>query len=215
LKLNLKPPVPGVTGISSDRFIDDDRIESTLLVQNAKGQMTRDMQATWVRKSSTIEEDILLSRGPAETPAELAVLQKLAGDWSIRQTMKPSVWVPDGKIEKVTEQVAWVLGGKFLIFRAFDEQQQMLSLSLMTYEPKENSYRFRHFAKGVYGGQWSVTWDDTAQAFHWRATGMPNGLVGTGINRWIDDNTFDNQALIKDDQGRVLLDSQQDKKRVK
>ncbi|MCH7726970.1 MAG: hypothetical protein IH991_10880, partial [Planctomycetes bacterium] len=30
---------------------------------------------------------------------------------------------------------------------------------------------------------------------------------------WIDNDTFDNQALIKDEQGRVLLDSRQEKKR--
>ncbi len=36
---------------------------------------------------------------------------------------------------------------------------------------------------------------------------------GGGFNRWIDNDTFDNQALIKDEQGRVLLDSRQEKKR--
>ena len=36
---------------------------------------------------------------------------------------------------------------------------------------------------------------------------MPAGWIGTGFNRWIDDDTFDNQALIKDEQGRVLLDT--------
>ena len=37
----------------------------------------------------------------------------------------------------------------------------------------------------------------------WRSTDK----IGTRFNRWIDDDTFDNQALIKDEQGRVLLDT--------
>jgi hypothetical protein len=44
---------------------------------------------------------------------------------------------------------------------------------------------------------------------------MPTGRIGTGFNRWINDDTFDNQALIKDGTGRVLLDSTQDKRRRK
>ena len=44
---------------------------------------------------------------------------------------------------------------------------------------------------------------------------MHTGWIGTGFNRWLDDNSFDNQALIKDEQGRVLLDTTQDKRRKK
>ncbi|MFN0021301.1 MAG: hypothetical protein ACKVP0_23880 [Pirellulaceae bacterium] len=44
---------------------------------------------------------------------------------------------------------------------------------------------------------------------------MPAGWTGTGFNRWVDDDTFDNQALIKDENGRVLLDSTQEKRRKK
>ena len=42
---------------------------------------------------------------------------------------------------------------------------------------------------------------------------MPAGWIGTGFNRWINDDAFESQALIKDDQGRVLLDGTQDKRR--
>ena len=40
-------------------------------------------------------------------------------------------------------------------------------------------------------------------------------MINSGFNRWIDDDTFDNQALIKDETGRVLLDTTQDKQRKK
>ncbi len=213
LKLDVKPPTPGVTGISTDRFVGNDQIESTLLVKNAASQITRDMRATWVRKAVTVPDDIELSSGSVAGSVELAVLQKLAGNWTNRSTSKPAVWEPDGKTETFTEQVAWTIGGRFLIFRAYDETKRMKSLSLMTYEPKESSYRFWYFAPGVYGGQWRITWDAASREFHWNSIDMPAGWTGTGINRLIDDDTFANQALIKDEQGRVLMDATQDKRR--
>lgn len=88
----------------------------------------------------------------------------MAGDWTIQQTMKPSVWFPDGKTE-VTQHTAWGVGGRFLVFRGYDQQKQMLSLALMTCDPRDKSYRFRYFANDAYGGQWRVTWNGTAGPF--------------------------------------------------
>jgi len=64
-------------------------------------------------------------------------------------------------------------------------------------------------------GQRSVTWGASLHGFHCHSIDMPTGRIGTGFNRWINDDTFDNQALIKDGTGRVLLDSTQDKRRRK
>lgn len=215
LLLDVKAPSAGVTGSSADRFVSNDRIESTLLVKGNTGQVTRDMRATWVRKSSDLSVDIDFSSGPAAGSEELEVLQKLAGDWTIRSVSKPAVWEPAGKTVTFTEQVAWTIGGRFLIFRAYDEAKRQTSLSLMTWEPKERSYRFWFYTKDVAGGQWRITWDAAAKEFHWRSIDMPAGWLGTGLNRWVDDDTFANQALIKDDQGRVLLDMTQDRRRTR
>ncbi len=215
LTLQAKPPSPGVTGTSTDRFVSNDRIESTLLVKSADGQVTRDMRATWVRKSSKVDDDLTLSNGPAAGNEELALLNKMAGDWTIRQTMKPSIWFPDGDTATIAERTAWAIGGRFLMFRSYDDKQNMNTVGLMTYDPKEKSYHYTHFANDVFGGQWRVTWDASSRGFHWRSIDMPTGWIGTGFNRWINDDTFDNQALIKDENGRVLLDSTQDKRRKK
>lgn len=229
LTLQVKPPSPGVTGTSIDRFVNDDRIESTLLVK-ANGQVTRDMHATWVRKSSNVEDDIAFADGPVSGVDELALLSKMAGDWTIKQTNKPSVWLPDGATETINERTAWAIGGRYLLFRSFKvdgslrepnplaprvDDKQMNSLALMTWDAKDNSYRYWHFASDAIGGQWRITWDASSRGFHWRSIDMPAGWIGTGFNRWIDDDTFDNQALIKDEKGRVLLDSTQDKRRTK
>ncbi len=44
---------------------------------------------------------------------------------------------------------------------------------------------------------------------------MPSGWIGSGSNGWIYDDAFDNQAVINEEQGRVLLDSKQEMKRTK
>lgn len=215
LTLQLKSPSPGVTGTSSDRFVNNDRIESSLLVKGADGQVSRDVRMTWLRKGEVGEAKIERARGPAKESPELSVLSKMAGVWSIRSIKKPSIWSPDGKEEHFTEENDWILGGRFLLTRAYDESRQMTSLAIWNYEPQEKSYRYRHFAKDVFGGQWRITWDESSRAFHWRSIDMPTGWVGTGYNRWVDDDNFDNEARIKDEQGRLLLDSKQLKRREK
>ncbi|MEX1231661.1 MAG: DUF1579 family protein [Planctomycetaceae bacterium] len=215
LLLQLKPPSPGVTGASADRFVDDDRIESTLLVKNAAGDVTRDVRTTSTRTAPVDDADIELSSGPVADDEQLAVLQKLVGDWTTHAISKPTEGQPLGKDETFTEQVSWFLGGRFLIFRAYDEKNRLTSLSLMTHRPNDDAYRFWYFGPYVHGGQWRVTWDEPSREFHWRAADMPPGWTGTGLNRWIDDDTFANQIFIQDDQGRVVTDATQDKRRKK
>lgn len=215
LTLQVKPSSPGVTGMSTDRFVSQDRIESTLLVKVSGGQVTRDMRATWIRKSKTVEGEIALADGSRADVSELAVLQKMVGRWSVRQTIKPCIAFPNGDQATGTEHNAWVLGGRFFLNRAYDDQQRLTSLALQTYDPVEKTYQHWHFAKDVFGGQWRITWDASSRAFHWRSIDMPPGWIGTGFNRWINDDTFDNQALIKDENGRTVFDSHQDKRRKK
>lgn len=152
---------------------------------------------------------------PTPQPEELSLLNKHAGEWTIRAKYKPSVWNPQPREETIIEKSVWILGGRFLMTRAFNEKGELTSIWLATYEPKEKSSHAWFFNADGSSGQWRITWDESSRGFHWRAIDMPTGWIGTGFNRWIDDNTFDNQALIKDENGRVLLDGTQDKRRMK
>jgi formylglycine-generating enzyme required for sulfatase activity len=217
LTLQLVPPSPGVTGQSTDRFIGNDQIESTLLVKSADGQVTRDNRWSAKRKSPQPKTlpDIPNVAAPSPLPEELSLLNKHAGEWTIHAKYKASVWNPQPREETIIEKGVWILGGRFLMTRAFNEKGELTSIWLATYEPKEKSNHAWFFNADGSSGQWRITWDEASRGFHWRAIDMPTGWIGTGFNRWIDDDTFENQALIKDEQGRVLLDGTQDKRRMK
>ena len=217
LTLQLVPPSPGVTGQSTDRFIGNDQIESTLFVKSADGQVTRDNRWSAKKKAAQPEtlNEIPAVAIPAPLPEELSLLNKFAGEWTIRAMNKPSIWIPNGGQGIQTEKVGWILGGRFLMAQTYGEQEQLTNIWLATYEPAEKSNRFWFFNADGSSGQWRVTWDAASRGFHWRSIDMPAGWIGTGFNRWIDDDTFDNQALIKDENGRVLFDATQEKRRKK
>ncbi|MBC8114371.1 MAG: protein kinase [Candidatus Saccharimonas sp.] len=212
LELRMLPDASRMT--STERFVDADHIEATA---RQPFLMSTKEAGRWssTRKAATDKVDVPVVKAPVVEPAELSQLNKLVGEWTIRETAKPSVWLPDGQTKTSTERVVWILGGKFLMGRRFDEQDQLTTIWLATYEPSEKSHHFWFFMSDGVNGQWRVTWDAASRGFHWRSIDMPAGWIGTGFNRWVDDDTFDNQALIKDEQGRVLLDTTQDKRRKK
>jgi uncharacterized protein (TIGR03067 family) len=214
LTLDLVPAYPGHSGKSTDRFVGADLIQSTAFVQGGDGQVSLDMHSSRTRTAATASPDIPTVEAPAASPAELAQLNRLAGEWTIHATYKPSVWMPEGRNESFTESGQWILGGRFLLVRATSEQGEPTAMMLVTYEPDERSGHLWHFGADGSTGQWRLTWDDSSRGFHWSAIDMPSGWIGTGFNRWIDDTTDENQMLIKDETGRVLLDSTQDKRRV-
>jgi hypothetical protein len=199
---------------SSERFVDDDHIEAMLMFQYVMGQ--RDAgRWTATRKAFDGKVDVPIAKTHVAAPAELSQLDKFAGEWTVRATYKPSVWNPQQREETITESSQWILGGRFLMTRTFNEQGQLTSTWLATYEPREKSNRFWFFNADGSSGEWRLTWDEASRSFNFRAIDMPSGWTGTGTNRWINDDTFDNEALIKDENGRVLLDSVQARRRKK
>lgn len=217
LTMQLVPPSPGVTGTSTDRFIGNDRVESTLFVKAANGQVTRDSRWSARRKSPQPDPlpNLPTAAGPASSPEELKLVDKLAGEWTIRATMKPSLSLPNGGEETLIEKNVWVLGGRYLWSRAYNAKGENTSMWIMTYEPNEKSNRVWFFGHDGGTGQWRVSWDANARGFHWRAIDMPPGWIGSGLNRWINDDTWDNQVLIKDEDGRAVIDMTQEKRRKK
>ena len=212
LEVRLLPDASNL--FSSEHFVDADHIEAKLRFQYVMG-MKDAGHWTATRKAAIAKVDIPAAKSHAAEPVELSQLNKFAGEWTIRATYKPSVWNPQPRGEAIRETSVWILGGRFLMTRAFNEKDELTSIWIATYEPLEKSNHFWFFNADGSSGQWRLTWDEASRGFHFRAIDMPAGWIGTGFNRWIDDDTFDNQAIIKDENGRVMLDMTQDKRRKK
>ena len=212
LELRMLPDASNL--FSTERFVDAEHIEASAKQQFVMG--TKDAgRWTATRKAAAAKVDVPAVKTPVAEPAEFALLNKHAGDWSIRATYKPSVWNPQQREETITETSRWILGGHFLMTRAFNEKAELTSIWIATYEPLEKTNHAWFFNADGSSGQWRVTWDEASHGFHWRAIDMPTGWSGTAVNHLIDDDTFDNQATIKDETGRVMLDMTQDKRRKK
>jgi hypothetical protein len=200
--------------ISTEQFVDADHVEAAVREQFVMG--VRDVERrTAIRMAATGVVDMPTRKNPAAEPAELSQLDRLAGEWTVQVTNKPSVWTPDGGTNALTERNVWVLGGRYLMNRTTDEQGQLTAIWLATYEPAEQSNHFWFFHSNGSTGQWRVTWDDAAKQFDWRAVDLPDAWTGTGSVRQVDADTFHSVGLIKDGEGRVLMDSTQDKRRKK
>ncbi|MCA9067457.1 MAG: hypothetical protein KDA84_00940 [Planctomycetaceae bacterium] len=132
----------------------------------------------------------------------------------MESTFKPSVDHPKGKTETGTEELAWAVGGKVLVMRSFNDRNQPTALGIFTFDSKDNTYRYWHFAKGVYGGQWRMHWNEATEAFQLQGHDMPPGWQSMGQNRVVNRNTINVTAVIKDDNGRVILDVQSRKTRI-
>ena len=143
LALELKPPGPRVTGTSTDRFVNNDRIESTILVQ-ANGQVTRDIRATWIRKSAEVPKEFTFSSGTAARSDELAVLNRMVGDWDSITIQKPAEWTPEGGRSTAKIKREWILNGRFVLDRPAHSNGQE-GLTLFGFDPKQKAYRVWQF----------------------------------------------------------------------
>jgi hypothetical protein len=78
----------------------------------------------------------------------------------------------------------------------------------MTYDPNAKTYPLWYFnTTGVFGGEWSSTWDDAARTLTATATDTPKGWTSRGTNHFPDQNTDQVAVWMKDETGTVLFDS--------
>ena len=99
--------------------------------------------------------------------------------------------------------------------RAFNEKDELSSIWIATYGTVEKSNRFWFFNADGSSGEWRWTWDEASRGFHLHAIGLPTGLSGTGVSRLVDEDTIEAHSVIKDKNGRVLLDRMLDIRRTK
>jgi serine/threonine protein kinase len=207
LALELRPPALASrdTGSSTDRFVSNDHIESTTLVK-ANDQVTRDVRASWIRKSAEVPEEFSLSSGTAASSDELAVLNRMVGDWDSITIQKPAEWTPDGGRSTAKIKREWILNGRFVLARETHSNGQE-GLTLFGFDPKQKAYRVWQFnSEGAFplnpskGG-----WSESQQTLSYVAELDGGKILDTSVH-FASQNREDWKIKVTAGAGKVHLD---------
>uniref|UniRef100_A0A7C2K138 Uncharacterized protein n=1 Tax=Schlesneria paludicola TaxID=360056 RepID=A0A7C2K138_9PLAN len=151
---------------------------------------------------------------PALAAGDPGMHESFAGVWHTTSTMKPCQWFPDGANFTVREVTEPVMNGKYLLGREISTPDGEERLWIMTYDAKQKTYPFWMFnSTGLMGGQWLLTWDAATSTATGRATDTPAGWTSLATNRFPDGNTNIVDVWMKDENGKLLLDSHAEKVR--
>jgi hypothetical protein len=148
-----------------------------------------------------------------DRPAELQVLDRFAGTWKTVVTTKTSgqtstsvdfvtrVWSDDGK-------------GLFLVESAKPKLDDPVSHSqgAWTYDPTGKVYRLTLMMR-----EWTLmstaTWDDKTRTMTFRHTNS-SGHTGSSVHRFIDKDRAEWSAVVKNDEGKVVMEMSAKQTRV-
>jgi hypothetical protein len=145
--------------------------------------------------------------GASNRPPGFAVLARRLGVWDTQTTIKPAVWVPQGKVVEGVDAVEWELGETLLRSR-FDEQPgNAKSLILETYDAQAGVYRMwpfdsnGNFPRGEYRG----TWDDAAKALTYEGVDSA-GVAVESVQRWVSEDRLESHAVWKNKDGNIVME---------
>jgi hypothetical protein len=138
---------------------------------------------------------------PAQ-PAELKVLDRLAGTWKDEVVFKVSVSNPTERRETWTYSNKWTLKGRFLESRGRKSDGKDEDLQLMTFDPETKTFRKWYFSPDGYVAEASGRWDEKTSTLTWT---NELGDGGTGVSSWrfADKNTIVWSRITKDKEGKV------------
>jgi uncharacterized protein (TIGR03067 family) len=137
-------------------------------------------------------------------PPEMKVLEKRIGTWTTEVVTKPGPWNPTGRTMTGTETTEWVLGGRFQQTRNMNRPANPDGLFICTYDPQLKAYRAVNFDDQGFINDMTGQWDEAAQTMNW--TSEKNGFRATGASRHVGPDNIEWQLVVKDPDGKVMLD---------
>jgi hypothetical protein len=156
-----------------------------------------------------LPEDFEARLGPSNLPAEFSVLQRRIGTWDTQTTTKPGVWVPAGAKSTGTETVEWILGKKFIQSKTKGQPGDTESISMVTYDIQNSVYRWWLFDStgGFPRSEMTAQWDEGSKTLSYKGTG-PSDLSLFGSHRFVSSDRIETQFVIRDKDGKILLESE-------
>jgi hypothetical protein len=148
----------------------------------------------------------IASAQPPAKPAELKVLDRLAGKWRFEWESKPTELDPKGSKGSGTSTNEWILDGWFQQHKGKLEDGHEI-LEIWTYDEKTKTYRAWGFI-GPGGGRYegTGTWDEKSKTLTYKGKG-PGDVTFVSTMRFIDNDNREATRVATDPAGKVVQDA--------
>ena len=147
------------------------------------------------------------SAQPPQKPAELKVLDRLAGEWRYEWESQPTETEPNGGRGAGTSINEWILDGWFQQHRGKGENPRHEILEVWTYDPHTKTYRaWGYMAPGAMHYEAAGTWDEASKTLTYKGKG-PGDVTTESTMRFIDHDNRIGTRVAKDAAGKVIQDT--------
>jgi hypothetical protein len=147
------------------------------------------------------------SAQPPEKPAELNVLDRLAGKWRYEWESKPTAGDPKGSKGSGTSTNEWILDGWFQQHKGKGDNPPHEILEVWTYDADTKTYRAWGFmAPGANHYESTGTWDEKTKTLTYKGKG-PGDVTTVSTMRFIDKDNRVGTRVATDPAGKVVQDT--------
>jgi hypothetical protein len=137
-------------------------------------------------------------------PPELKVLERLVGKWDSESVSKAAECTPqEGRAKGVLTR-EWVLNGRYV--QETSKQSDGDAIVMFTYDTAKRAYRWWMFNTQGHNIEMSGQWDEKTQTLTCTSE-LGNGLTNTSTIHFLDADTHQWTALVKDGQGKIFVDA--------
>jgi hypothetical protein len=140
-------------------------------------------------------------------PAELKVLDRLAGKWRYEWESKPTEGEPNGSKGSGTSTNEWILDGWFQQHKGKGDNPPHEILEIWTYDAHTKTYRAWGFmAPGANHYQATATWNEKTNTLTYKGKG-PGDVTFVSTMHFIDEDNRVGTRVAKNAVGKLVQDA--------
>ncbi len=198
----------GIESINQFDFVDSNTIRTRLVHQDASDKVVREMRMTFTR----MEGPAALAALPTDPtrPPEMAVLDRMVGEWRNEQTVTDAAEPGKPKSETCRVKAGLILGGRFVEEQVTNATTGVSDYSLSWFDPAAKAYRRWYFSGTGNVSDLTGAWDDAAKAITWTAADKRTVVVET----FTGDGRSDFRITQKDGGGQAVKETKGVARRV-
>ena len=133
---------------------------------------------------------------PEPQSSETKVLARYSGTWQSDIVIKPS-----GRQQTAFKNAEWVLNEKYL--QATIKSGGSETFEMHRYDPKEKVYQKWIFTSSGGNNLWLGSWDEQTETMTWKFGS--DSRNGTKVDRFISEDKYEGEMIIKDASGKILV----------